>query len=353
MNKKNSETTGPLAVATPSIPPSPPPQPIPFVALTMDSTSHLEISFMENKHYSKELIEKADMVYDFAKLQDLKKSDINKFLKEGRRQINTCCQAIESLTAHTHVFIVKNLVRVGIILNEIENSFARKSKYDEWVRKNLYSRMRHFEHAKQLARMGDFALQCASLGKNRLIDFDRVKKFTEKSYGEILTAHPFPDTTMDMEGKLASEHIDGIITYYRFKKAAVDFVEFDQAALMAAYHHGAIEVNKVEKIKERLDQEQNKKEFFEDYVMDKMRFPEERKSVKISWESLNMLLASIVDYHKKVNIEDPEWIRRQREILSESLFTDAFGFLSALKDKWGIDVTVPQKPKLEKKEVKK
>jgi hypothetical protein len=95
--------------------------------------------------------------------------------------------------------------------------------------------------------MGEFAMRYASIGKNRLLELDRMKNAVRaSSLNEIIARHPFPDTTEDMKEVLWKEHIDTVVTYQRLEDAGIDFAEFDQAALLACYNRHALEVKIVE-----------------------------------------------------------------------------------------------------------
>ena len=215
----------------------------PTLPVTMDTTAHDVISIMLNEKFSKELFDDADKIFNLGKLDNLKQKKSASYLKEGKKQILGLWHNMESFAAHSDLFRTSFLIAIGKVLNHIEESFKKKSEYMNWLRDNFrYKHLRYFQHAKQLDRMGAFARNYASLGKNRLLELERTRKELGKSFNDLFTQFPFRDTTADHDGALFKEHVDGIVTYHRLQKAGVDCVEFDQAALIGAQLNGAITV---------------------------------------------------------------------------------------------------------------
>ena len=328
-----------LALVRSSMPSSRPSMVDPF---TMDSTSHIEISFMLNDGYSKEIIQEAKDVFDVLKLNELKKKDRGKYLDEAKKQVIELCRCSESLTVHNTLFNVSFLIAKGVILNDVEVFFGKKSNYVKWLKENFdHKHLRYFQHAKQLARMGEFAKQWASLGKNRLLDFDRLERDPSQSYEDLINSHPFEDTTEDIDGALFREHIDSIITYERLKEAEIEIVEFDQAAVIASSLHRPLEVNRAKKIKEWLDDQLNPKEAFDDFLLNRLIFPygDDPKSDPQKAQSLNKVLAGVVGYQERAQIDNDEWVKSQKEMVSEDMILEAHQFIVNLAEKFGIDLT--------------
>lgn len=334
MNKNIDKPKNPPVANELSTPTLPPPQPRPFVAPMMDSTSHLEISFMQNKKFSEEIIQEAGRVFDLGKLRSLKEVP-NKFLGEAKIQINKLCHSIETLEHHTHLFVVTFQINLGYLLEEVESAFSQKFKYTNWLRENFgvdYP-SRYFQHARQLAQMGDMAVKYRSLGKNRLLDVDRLQKTLNRSFEEILKDHPFLDTTQDLNGDLFKAHVDSIISFYRFKAAKVDNIKFEQAAQMAQYEHKAVEVDTINKFKKKWDGEPDKDAFLERFVLDKMAIAVGKASKDVSGESLDRILVRVNEYFKERDINDSNWIRELKELLDSKIFYEAYGNLTRLKKK--------------------
>lgn len=314
-------------------------------SLMMDGTAHTEISVTGNIQYSKQIIKSTEAASDLNKLRTLKE-DKRKFLKAGREMLNKLCGGKDALGAHDDAFAVKFLIKVGIILLEIETAFRDAHKYNNWLKNNFrYERFRYFQHARQLSRMGDVALKYASLGKNRLLDFERARKEFSKESGrektlhDLLKEHPFLDTTKDMEGDLFKQHVNAIITYYRFREQGIDFITFDQASYAASIKKEAVQVNKIvalEKELDKMDKIEDKEAFLNDYINNKLILPTLEGKMGSSPESLNKLLADFIEYCETVDIGNPAWKEMQKEIISRDIFEKAFGYLSRLRVVLGI-----------------
>ena len=65
--------------------------------LTMDTTSHLKISKMLNQKYSNEIVVRASKAFNLEKLNKLKVKKTDRYLAEGKKQINELWRCIESL----------------------------------------------------------------------------------------------------------------------------------------------------------------------------------------------------------------------------------------------------------------
>ncbi len=277
-------------------------------SLGMDGTAHTTISFERNIQYAPQVIRRAHKYFNLEKLNHLKGKNRSKYLGEAKQQITDLCNSIESMVAHTGMFLVHFLMDIGQILNHVESTLVSKSAYTEWKRRSFQNRhTRYFQQARQLANMGEFAMRYASIGKNRLLELDRMKNAVRaSSLNDIIARHPFPDTTEDMKEVLWKEHIDAVVTYHRLKDAGVGFAEFDQAALLACYNRHALEVKNVEKINNFLDRfpDEDKKELaFDILVMDKMNFPRDgSQQITVSRESVNKILADLVAHFESANL---------------------------------------------------
>lgn len=315
-----------------------PRSPDPF---TMDGTSHSEISIMLNDKYSQQIIKRAKKAFNLSKLEKLQNRE-KEFLLEGRKQVWELWSCMESLTAHTTLFNVFFLIDIGKILDKVEGFLGKKSKYMKWLKKNFGHRhMRYFQHAKQLAQMGEFAKNNASLGKNRLLELDRIDLGDSFTLEEFVGRYPFEDTTADMDGTLFREHVDGIITYKRFEDAGIDFAEFDQAALVAAILHNSITVSRAKQINvwlEKEENEENKEETFDDLILNLMVFPYGESGPSPKRQSLTKFLAEVIDYSKDVQFENVDWINSQKNIISKKSIIKAHRFISTLAEKMGIDL---------------
>lgn len=315
-----------------------------------DGTSHVEISQMRNKKYSVEITTDAENIFNPTILKELKEKDSDEFLIESRNQIMGLWHCHESLIVHTVMHNVNILSNLGTILNMVEEKLKKKSEYMNWLKKNFSMKhLRYFQQAKQLAKMGKFAKDHASLGKNRLIEYDRLiheinenKADNEKvSYENLLTKYPFEDTSEDFEGDSTKKQVDSIITLYRMKNAGIGVVDIEQATLLASFKGGALRVSDAETIKSWLDNYENKAESLEHYVMNKGKFPygdEDQESGSSSEASIDMLMTGIINFSKKAELDNNEWIVGQKEIISEDILVDAYRFIKELAEKLEINL---------------
>lgn len=294
----------------------PPPKNLPAILdyTTMDSTSVTEISFMRNRNYAPEIISKIMKPEHVKKLHALQsKGDVPGFLNEGKKYIIDICRGIDSLETHTSMFVVLAMVQIGRILNDIYIALGNsRSEYSKWIRENFGSQhTRYFEQSRQLLKMGDFATKYSSLGKNRLLQVDRLQD--KDLYKDITAEHPYPDITQDKKGKVFNEHTDAVVTLYNLKQGGIDFAEFDQAYLLSCFNKHWIEQKTVKKIKDWLDKfptSERKKEVFEKYIMNKMVFPSEAEyQVLGNLQSLNTILSNLIKFYESYIQEgQTEWI---------------------------------------------
>jgi len=309
--------------------------------LVMDGTAATDFSIVDDENYSGEVIGKAESNYDIEKLEGLKeKGDKLELLVEGRRQIFELWRGIERLNTHTTLYVVKFLIYIGEILNLVKSAVSTR-KFTTW-RKTVFRHMheRYLQQAQQLAKMGEFAETYAAIGKKRLLALNHLAKELGSELKEIQTDHPFPDITEDMDGELLKEHSDALINLNRFKNAGLDFVSFDQAALIAAHEKDALEVKTVEKIKSWLnddDRARNKEEWFRNLVMDKLQFPHDGREARTSDESLFKLLLDFTNYCRDhaEDLENQEWIESQKITLDQDTILQANKLIKKIARKFG------------------
>ena len=313
---------------------SPIPTPTPFFPLLNDSTSHVEISFMENHKYSAEIISEAKRVFNPEKLRGLK-GDKNKYYEEAKFQINKLCRSIDALKGHTDLFEVTFLINIGYLLNEIRSMFQKTSGYVNWLKNNFAGRsLEYFQHARRLAAMGDTAIKYRSLGVNRLLEVDRLERSLGKSLDEILSSHSFLDTTEDFAGTLFKTRVDAILSYYRFIAEGVDNIKMDQVLQLVQYSHKDIEVKEVKRVKKKYDEATDKDTFMNQYVMDKGALAEGGTVRSVSEESLNKKLAELNAYFER-RVNDSEWLENLEEVLDLNILDKAYGHLRWLRKKLG------------------
>ncbi|MBT4877508.1 MAG: hypothetical protein HOJ48_10650 [Desulfobacula sp.] len=313
--------------------------------LTMDSTSITEISIVHNHEYSNQILARAKKAFNPTKLEKLKEKKPGKYLEEAKDQVEELCSCIEALITHTALFTVSLLIAIGLTLDDVEAYFGKKSKYMKWLRENFgHSHLRYFQHAKQLAKMGEFARKYAALGKNRLLEFARIKTKLETDEGDLLTEHPFQDITEDIDGVLFSEHVDSIITYYRMIEAGIDFIIFEQASLIAAMLHKSIAVKMAKGIKiwlDKFESPEKKQEAFNHFLLNKLAFPYETKEegpINETKASLNRVMGKILDFYERVDIEDEVWVLSYKDRVDKSMLIKIHGAIVNLAEKFTINL---------------
>lgn len=320
--------------------------------LTMDGTSVVEISLSANRNFAAEIMAKANKKYNRFKLEALKNTPV-RFRVEAKDQILSLLSCVESMEFHNQVFVVSTLFAIGTILNEAEGTFEKKSEYMQWLREDFgHKHLRYFQQAKQLASMGDFARTHACIGKNRLLELERIKE-EEESFTDLLQKFPFPDTTEDIDGELFKEHVDAIITNRRFQEGKVDSIIFPDATLIAAMNHLALEVNKVEKITEWLGQQPDQKTAVDDLLLNKLVIPygdEQEADSGRRRESLNKLLAGLQAYGKVIRESDREWLDHQKKEVGEDILKGAYQVIVNLARKLKVGLSDRKKTTKEGKE---
>jgi hypothetical protein len=329
---------------------------------TMDGTRHTEISDMKIEDYSQKIILKARGAFDPGKLRAEKNRGEKPFLAEGEKQIFALWHGIEALTTHNTLFVVLFLISIGEILNEISSTLKPRD-FVRWRRETFHHKHeRYLQQAQQLAKMGNFAKQLASMGKKRLLSLDRLRKIENlNNHKQLFDQHPLPkevkenlvpiktlktnpipDSTEDLDGDLLKEHVDAIITQHRLVSAGINFASFDQAFLLAKYNKDAIPIKMAEKIKKYLDARTTSKareKLFDDFVMDKGKFPFDGRANSKSGASLNQILAEFVDYCEDKDFSDKDWIESQRNMIQESLLMDTYKYMRIIGRKFKIKLS--------------
>jgi len=306
-----------------------------------DSTSHMEITIHAEANYVGNLVDCTKEIFNCNSLiSQLKESASETGLNQAKNQIKNLWHSHQSFIAHSDIFAVRFLIMQGIILTVVEKAIGKKSVYMKWVRDNYDMRhIRYFQQAKQLAKMGKFARLYCSLGKNRLLEIDRLRKSLEKDLKEIAAEHPFPDTTDDDSGILTKIHVDAVISFHRLKDGGVDFISFQQASLIASLERSAILIGKAKKIGKWLNEfetEEEKKKNFKVYLLDKMTFPS-GASVLQKQNSLVKRLVALNEYKGKINIDNTNEIEKLKRVTPGDYILEAYQFLGLLIEKFGLN----------------
>jgi hypothetical protein len=331
----------------------------------MDGTSHVEISAMQNAYYSKEIIEKTRDEFSIERLRAKIADDKSEFLAEGERQIHELWHGIEALTVHNTMFVVLFLLSIGEVLNEVRNQISL-TEFVNWRRRVFHPKQeRYLQQAQQLAKMGNFAKKYASMGKKRLLILDKLRKDEDKDTYEALFAehpipeeveesllvdeqvrqNPFPDSTEDFEGDLLIEHVDALITFHRLKKAEINFVTFDQAYLIAAYKKNALPIKNAKKVADWLNGKgtiRTQKKWFNILVMNKMIFPERQSRSNAPQDSMNYMLANFVEYCKRCDFTDRQWVENQSELIESEIVRESNFYLKKVARVFSINLSARQ-----------
>lgn len=338
-------------------------------ALGHDSTALVEYRIVDNVTYSREIIDDVRNTYDLNKLVSLRKQR-NQYLEEAKKQILKTWHGTISLSVHTELYTTLFLIAMGTILLEIEVSFEKKSQFVKWRRDNFSERQtRYFQQAVQLAKMGRFAQRYAAMGKKRLLQIEHIRKVEEvDSCEELLVQtppekdikdavipakkfkeNPIPDISEDLDGELVKRWVDSVTTFHRLRHAGIDVAEKEHARLIAAYKKQAIPVREAEDIRRWLDKHPKKQwaELFDNFIMDRMTFASEHTFQPAGPSySFNHLVAKLLNFLRKAELDNKEWIEAQRKILDSDATLEAHAFFTLYMKKMGL------KPGEEKKEKK-
>jgi hypothetical protein len=146
-----------------------------------------------------------------------------------------------------------------------------------------------------------------------------------------LKMEPFPDISYDSDCQRVKNYVSSVITERRLINAGINYVDFDQAQLIAEYCGEAIQVQEIKRIKVLLDKtgEADRPAFFDSLVMDRMKnTPDDVRNSK-SVYSLNKVIADLIRYYKNANFEDTAWLARQKELIDRN---SVFRALDCLTD---------------------
>jgi hypothetical protein len=306
--------------------------------LAMDGTSYDEYRIVDNKKYSEQIITAARAASDPKKREELKKSsNLDEYLAESKKQVLAQWHADQAIAVHSDMFRVLCQINAGEILNEVESMFGKKSAYMEWIKNNFEDRhLRYFQQAKQLADMGEFAKTYAAVGKNRLLALESLRKVERKKECLVLFKdHPLPDMADDDEGKKHKRHIDSVVTFHRLKNAGIRFATFKQADLVASTLNDAVGVQKAEQIQKWLstNEESQRPVLFDRYIQDQLAFPSDHPYTPAPKASLDKILADLLRCYGTGNLEDKEWIEKQRKIVDVNTLESAQKLISDLLEK--------------------
>ena len=312
------------------------------LAMTMDSTSIPEFSIVDNTKYSQQIIAATRAGYNPERRAELKRGpNLEEFLAESKRQILTQWHGYQALGTHSDMFCVLFQINVGIILNEVEPTFKKKKHYMAWVRKNFgVKHLRYLQQARALADMGDFAREHAAAGKNRLLVLYSLMKVEKKSECiALFEGYPLPDITEDDDGQILKHHVDTVITLHRLHNAGIASATFDHAGIVASLLKDAINVQKVNQIEQWLKSqaEDERPALFDRYIQDHMTYPPEQLYIPAPRASLNKILDDLLKYERNGDVENDEWLERERTVVDVNALMSAQRLLGELITKMGCE----------------
>lgn len=313
-----------------------------------------------NGNYLLEIIQKGDDAYNENELKQLKTEAEEeakaqrKYLKVAEKQIKDLCQSIDSLDTQSGTHLVNYYINVGKILNEVENSILQKSLYNTWFKEKFgYEHIRYFQHAKQLAKMGNFASEYAYLGKKRLVQLDHIKRSKNlKSFENILNNDHYKEYIPSGNGnsdKISKTHTDAIISMYRFWDKDIDFIKFEQAMEMVKPIYSAVKVSTIDELKKWLDKlenidEEKKRDLAIKYINNDLENLEDEQSKKLKEiknvkEGPNKLLNAITKFYNKIDFDKSDKVKKLKETISRDSIIKAHKSISELMSKLNIPVS--------------
>lgn len=322
------------------------------LAIVSDSTSVIEISRMQTIKYSENIINHVKSTYNLNELRKLK-DDPDKYLEEGKRQIDELWDGIHALNIHTEMFTVLFLIAIGDILNEIAGRFDKPHEFARWRDGSFGPRHRRlFQQAQQLAKMGDFARKYSPMGKVRLLQLEAIRKAEQMNscedilkktpvYDEIeeeslwdelveeMKVDPFPDISYDMDNERIKHYLNSVITYHRLKREGIDYADFDHATLISEYQSQAIPLKDVKALKKWLEKhdENERPELFDNYVMDRMKTPSGDKVKGKLSVSIDKLVVDLVNYCETNEIGSDEWWEKHKQVIGRDSIKKARDYL--------------------------
>ncbi|MGA1824686.1 MAG: hypothetical protein ACMUIP_08470 [bacterium] len=237
-------------------------------------------------------------------------------------------QRVDYMQVNNKKNVVLLLIEAGKMLNTIEKKLRNKTAYRQWIRSFVTTEhnIRKMQHAKQLARMGEVSVRYAGMGKNRLLEINRVQKETEIPF-EVLIQKMDLDTTIDNDERSFNMCIDALITQHRFEKKDMNFVTFEDAKKIVIKNRKVLNVNQTEEVRKLLDPFQNKKEKFKEILENDIDQITGIKNpaTQIGPENNDLVLSKFLIYLKEIDIDN-------KEIRKEIKSSQTYGIILQIKD---------------------
>ena len=214
------------------------------------------------------------------------------------------------------------------MLNNIEKKLRNKTAYRQWIRGfvNTEHNIRKMQHAKQLARMGEISIKFAGMGKNRLLEINRVQRETEIPF-EVLIQKMDQNTTIENDERSFNMCIDALITQHRFEKKDMNFVTFEDAKKIVIKNRKVLNVNQTEEVRKLLDPFQNKENKFKEILENDIDQITGIKNpaTQIGPENNDLVLSKFLIYLKEIDVDNQEMIKEIKN-------SQTYGIMIQIKD---------------------
>ena len=275
-------------------------------------------------------------------------------LNASKEEIIELCNQIDQLASQdkkqshakelTHAY-----VEIGSILNDLEDSLP-EGEYDGWLEKHkdhFGKYIAYFESAKKLSTIQEFAEKYGHFGKDLLLEFEKLvsTKFEEQPENKKITKNEkrTEEKKRIIEGILNdsrySTHIQGsngdglsarkleaLITLYRFWEAKITYPEFKHALKMVEIKNGFVKervVNDVRIWLDRFETVEVRKERFETYLRNNMKFPD-GWNIRQEKKKLRYVLGEFIPLCENVDFE-------LEETIPEDLCAKALGYIEKVE----------------------
>ncbi|MGA1868836.1 MAG: hypothetical protein ACMUJM_09840 [bacterium] len=247
---------------------------------------------------------------------------------------------VDYLQVNNKKNVVLLLIEAGKRLNSIEKKLRNKTAYRQWIRSfiNTEHNIRKMQHSKQLARMGDIAVKYAGMGKNRLLEINRVQKETDIPI-EVLIQKMDMHTTIEDDERSFNMCIDALITQHRFSKKDMNFVSFDDAKKIVIKNRKVLNVNQAEEVRKLLDPFQNKEEKFKEILendIDQIIGPK-GSSNHIGSEKNDLVLSKFLIYLKEIDVDNQDMIDEIKNSQTYGIIIQIRDYLTKLVEKVDIN----------------
>lgn len=265
--------------------------------------------------------------------------NIEQLLENKKKEIEEKLQQAEEFYLNTYKKSLLSLIKVGEIINSVEKKLKKgdKSKeFNSWIKsiaENKYKR--RLDHARQLAKIGEFAKTNTFLGKNRLLQLDALKT---DSVASLVESQPMSDLIKDINNKEEKfrYHVDAIINYYRFENEDIS-ISFEQAQRISNSLKNTLKVKQVQDINKQIElknvasQEDKDKEL--NNIIEKIVKEGKYRIQKQPVEEIRKIFKMLVEHVNNINnLEDVvSDILNNMDSSTKNKFENLKGFMDCLE----------------------